>query len=225
MASFQFERLGDNALLLRLGDRIDATLNQRVLALAAQIVAQRPPWLLDCVPAYASLAIFIDSDAFPAAKDPLADAESWLRHLVKSTATSAVAEERVIEIPVRYGGDDGPDLIAVARELTITPTELIARHTAPLYRVAMIGFAPGFPYLLGLDPTLNSPRLATPRHTVPAGSVGIGGGQTGIYPCASPGGWRLLGRTSFALFNADNESPSLLRAGDKVRFIAANLPA
>ena len=225
MRKFQFERLGDNALLLRFGDHIDAALNQRVLAVAAQIAAQRPPWLLDCVPAYASLAIYIDSDAFLAAKDPLADAERWLRRLVESTAASVVAEERVIEIPVRYGGDDGPDLIAVARELSITPAELIVRHTAPLYRVAMIGFAPGFPYLLGLDPTLNSPRLATPRHTVPSGSVGIGGSQTGIYPCVSPGGWRLLGRTSFALFNANNESPSLLRAGNRVRFIAASLPA
>lgn len=222
----QIEPLGDGALLLRLGDRIDDTVNQQVLALAAQIEAQRPSWLHDCVPAYAGLAIFIDNDAFSATDVPLAIAETWLRRLLESAdAYVGAVDGRIVDIPVRYGGADGPDLATVAAELAIAPAELIARHSAPLYRVAMIGFAPGFPYLLGLDPTLNSPRLATPRSAVPAGSVGIGGSQTGIYPCAGPGGWRLIGRTSLVLFDASNESPSLLRAGDRVRFIAADLPA
>ena len=219
--AMQIEALGDRALLLRLGDRIDSGLNARVLALAARIEAQRLPWLRDCVPAYASLAIHIDDRAFPGQVEPLVAAEAWLRHLVETSSATAKesATVRVIEIPVHYGGDDGPDLDIVAQELKIAPQELIARHCAPRYRVAMLGFAPGFPYLLGLDPELNSPRLATPRSMVPAGSVGIGGSQTGIYPCASPGGWRIIGRTSLTLFDAARESPSLLVAGDHVRFV------
>jgi KipI family sensor histidine kinase inhibitor len=220
MISTTIEALGDRALLLRLGDTIDASLNRRVLALAAHIEAHRPAWMLDCVPTYASLAIFIDHDAFTGSPDPLIEAEAWLRHTVGSASAVATdSEQRVVEIPVHYGDDDGPDLLNTAGELNITPDELIARHVAPLYRVAMLGFAPGFPYLLGLDPALNAPRLATPRTSVPAGSVGIGGSQTGIYPCVSPGGWRLIGRTPLSLFDADRDPPSLLLAGDRVRFV------
>ena len=216
------EPLGDHALLLRLGVTIDASLNRRVLALAAHIESHRPAWLLDCVPAYASLAVFIDPEAFARSPDPLIEAEAWLRHTIGSASAVATDSwQRVLEIPVRYGGEDGPDLDALASELDIPPRELIARHCAPLYQVAMLGFAPGFPYLLGLDPTLNSPRLATPRQTVPAGSVGIGGSQTGVYPCISPGGWRLIGHTPLLLFDAGRDPPSLLRAGDHVRFVVA----
>ncbi len=221
MSAPHIEPLGDGALLLRLGGAIDAGLNERVLALAARIEAARPAWLRDCVPAYASLAIFIDADGFSDAENPLVVGRNWLRGLLDEDATGAAAPERaIVEIPVHYGGADGPDLEALAMELAMAPGELVARHCAPTYRVAMLGFAPGFPYLLGLDPRLATPRLATPRPAVPAGSVGIGGSQTGVYPCAGPGGWRLLGRTSLALFDAHRDSPSLLRAGDHVRFVA-----
>jgi inhibitor of KinA len=217
----QIEPLGDDALLLRLGERIDVELNRRVLVVAARIESQRPPWLRDCVPAYASLALFVDTAAFPADRDPLAEAEAWLRSILAATKVGATLQlpPRTIEIPVRYGGQDGPDLDALALELGIPAREVIARHRAPLYQVAMLGFAPGFPYLLGLDPILDAPRLATPRHAVPAGSVGIGGSQTGIYPRASPGGWRLIGRTSLSLFDAGRDPPALLQAGDNVRFV------
>jgi KipI family sensor histidine kinase inhibitor len=218
----QIESLGDNALLLRLGDSIDAALNRRILALAAHIQAHRPAWLLDCVPAYASLAIFIDAEAFARSSDPLIEAEAWLRCTIGSASAVAIdSSQRVVEIPVHYGGEYGPDLDALAHELQLAPNELIARHCAPLYQVAMLGFAAGFPYLLGLDPVLHAARLTTPRQAVAAGSVGIGGGQTGIYPCISPGGWRLIGRTSLLLFDAERNPPSLLRAGDHVRFVAS----
>jgi len=221
--SLRIESLGDSALLLRLGNKIDAALNRRILALATHVEALRPAWLLDCVPAYASLAIFIDPDAFPETTDPLLAAETWLRAAIGSaSAVVGDSRQRLVEIPVRYGGDAGPDLADAARELGMTQEELIARHTAPVYRVAMIGFAPGFPYLLGLDPTLNLPRLATPRPAVPAGSVGIGGGQTGIYPGVSPGGWRLLGRTPLSLFDPEKSPPAALRPGDRVRFVVAS---
>jgi len=126
----------------------------------------------------------------------------------------------VIEIPVLYGGEHGPDLESSAAELGLSPQALIERHAAGDYTVAMIGFAPGFPYLSGLDPALALPRLATPRTSVAAGSVAIGGAQTGIYPRESPGGWRLLGRTPWVLFDPRHEPPARLQPGDRVRFVA-----
>ena len=123
-----------------------------------------------------------------------------------------------IEIPVAYGGAFGEDLESAAQELGLTPDSLASRHSSGLYTVAMIGFAAGFPYLSGLSPELALPRLATPRTRVPAGSVAIGGAQTGVYPQTSPGGWRLLGRTPLLLFDPQREIPSLLAPGDQVRF-------
>jgi KipI family sensor histidine kinase inhibitor len=129
-----------------------------------------------------------------------------------------------VEIPVAYGGEAGPDLESAAAELGMTPTQLAQRHAAGEYTVAMIGFAPGFPYLLGLDPALALPRLPTPRTAVPAGSVGIGGAQTGIYPRESPGGWRVIGCTPLALFDPAREPPALLAPGDRVRFVRVERP-
>lgn len=224
------ERLGEDALLLRLGDGIDAATNARVHALAARIAASRPPWLHDVVPAYASLALFVDGDAFPADHDPLAEAGRWLDAAASDLAAQGAADaidardRCVVEIPVRYGGDDGPDLDAVAAHAGLSADDVIALHCAGEYRVAMLGFAPGFPYLLGMDPRLATPRLATPRARVAAGSVGIGGAQTGIYPRGGPGGWRLIGRTSMTLFDAAREPPAALAPGDRVRFVAVATP-
>ena len=130
---------------------------------------------------------------------------------------------RHIEIPVRYGGEYGPDLLDLAQQKNMTVRELVERHTAPIYTVYFMGFQPGFPYLGGLSPELYSPRHAVPRLQVPAGSVGIGGEQTGIYSFASPGGWQLLGRTELPLFNLKNEQPTLLQAGDTLSFVAIDV--
>ena len=127
---------------------------------------------------------------------------------------------RVVEVPVCYGGEFGCDLDAVASHAGIDAACAIARHCAGEYRVAMLGFAPGFPYLLGLDPTLHMPRRAQPRLRVPPGSVAIGGAQTGIYPRELPGGWHLIGRTPVSLFDVEARPPSLLAPGDRVRFRA-----
>lgn len=127
---------------------------------------------------------------------------------------------RLVEIPVCYGGEYGEDLAAVAAFHKTTPAEIVRRHTEPVYTVFMMGFQPGFPYLGGLPEHLHTPRRAVPRTEVPAGSVGIGGGQTGVYPFASPGGWQLIGRTGLPLFRADLNPPTLLAAGDQVRFLA-----
>lgn len=215
----EFEALADDAWLLRLGGRIDDALNARVHALAARVRAQAPDWLRELVPAYASLAVFFDDGRADAAA-----VRAWLRAQCDGSAgedaASARAPEAAVEIPVAYGGQFGPDLDAAAAELGLTPERLIQRHSGGDYRVAMIGFAPGFPYLSGLDPALALPRLATPRTRVAAGSVAIGGAQTGIYPRPGPGGWRLLGRTPLRLFDAARAAPSLLQPGDRVRLRA-----
>lgn len=212
-------RLGEDALLLRLGDGIDAATNARVHTLAARIDALRPSWLRDLVPAYASLALFVDADAFADGDDPLAHAEAWLRALPPDDRDSTSLPGRLHEIPVRYGGEHGPDLDALAEHAGLSPRAAVELHAATEYRVAMLGFAPGFPYLLGLDPRLAMPRLATPRQRVEAGSVGIGGEQTGIYPRPGPGGWRIIGRTDAVLFDPARESPSLLAPGGRLRFV------
>ncbi|GAB3353167.1 5-oxoprolinase subunit PxpB [Lysobacter tyrosinilyticus] len=213
----QFEAIADDALLLRIGDRIDPGINARVHALCARIRAQRPIWLRDLVPAYASIGVFFDP-----LRIEMEDVTEWLHSQLNSLPSDRQtnATPRTVEIPVSYGGEAGPDLDSAAAELGLTPQQLAQRHAAGEYVVAMIGFAPGFPYLQGLDPALALPRLATPRTSVPAGSVGIGGAQTGIYPRESPGGWRLLGRTPLTLFDPSREPPTLLAPGDRVRFVA-----
>lgn len=218
MATFTFEALADDAWLIR-SDAVahDTATQAQVHALTARIGRVAPPWLRDLVPAYASLAVFFDLDAIDANA-----VRAWLQAQCDGgdTTTFDDANPRIVEIPVRYGGAFGEDLDTAASLLGLVSDEVIARHSAPLYTVAMIGFAPGFPYLSGLDSALALPRLATPRTRVLAGSVGIGGAQTGIYPRESPGGWRLIGRTPLRLFDPQRASPSLLAPGDRVRFVA-----
>ncbi len=213
--------LGDRALLIEFGERIDPAVNAAALALAARIRAAAIPAIVDIVPANASVAVHYD----PSACDREAPrAEAWLRErlapLLESLDVRGAASGREHNVPVCYGGEHGPDLAAMATHLGLATDEIIARHCAPCYRVAMIGFRPGFPYLLGLDPVLAMPRLATPRTRVPAGSVGIGGAQTGIYPDAAPGGWRLIGRTPLRLFDPCADPPARFAPGDLVRFVA-----
>jgi KipI family sensor histidine kinase inhibitor len=215
----QIEPLGDQALLLRWGETADIDVNRRVHALAAKVRATRQPWLLDCVPAYSSLAVFFDPAAVNG-EDPVASVRDWLSALLaQPDIQSANTDVRLIEIPVCYGGEHGPDLEDVASVCGLTPAQVIERHSVREYLVAMLGFSPGFPYLLGLDSALAVPRLSTPRLRVPAGSVGIGGTQTGIYPNEGPGGWRLIGRTPQRLFDARRDPPTLLLPGDRLRFV------
>ena len=225
--SVAMEPLGEDALLVRLGDGIDPATNARVHALAAALHSDRPAWVRDIVPAYATLAVFADARALGASDSPLAAVEAWVRavHGHGPGGSEAPGGEaspgRTLEVPVRFGGGDGPDLASVARAAGLSEADALARFCAPLYRVAMIGFAPGFPYLLGLDPSLAMPRLETPRTRVPAGSVAIGGAQAGIYPHEGPGGWRLVGRTALGLFDPGRAPPALLAPGDRVRFVPA----
>lgn len=227
MTGPRIEPLGEDALLLRLGERIDPALNARVHALAAAIHARRPPWLADIVPAHAALALFIDVDMLDAAEPharqpPLARAEEWLRaqDFQADPAEALAGNAATAVIPVRYGGEAGPDLDALAAAAGMDAQAAISLHAGATYRVAMLGFAPGFPYLGGLDDRLATPRQATPRVRVDAGSVGIGGAQTGIYPQPGPGGWNIIGRTPLRLFDPERETPCLLVPGQRVRFRA-----
>ncbi len=210
-----FAPLGDTAVLVTLGDGIDDLLSARVRALGRTIDRAAVDGVRDWVPGYASLTVHHDPARIGYGElcDILAD--------LAETATDEddAREPALHEIPVRYGGVDGPDLETVAAHAGIPAAEVVARHCRPVYRVALLGFLPGFPYLTGLDPSISVPRLPEPRRHVPAGSVGIGGSQTGVYPLASPGGWRLIGRTDARLFDPERTPPALLAPGDRVRFL------
>jgi inhibitor of KinA len=206
---------GDTLLLVEFEAVIDAAVSRRVIALARAIAGARLRGILDVVPAYASVGIHYDPLRFdPAALDAV------LASAVIEVSAGDETPGRVIEIPVRYGAADGPDLAEVARFAGCTTDEVIARHTAGLYRVYMLGFLPGFAYLGVVDSSIAMPRRDSPRTQVPAGSVGIAGSQTGVYPCESPGGWRLVGRTATRMFDPDRSTPALLAPGDQVRFVA-----
>ena len=185
------------------GDRAVLVETDNVLGLAAAL--QDRPGVIEVVPAARTVLIRIDPDVFdPAGLDDL------------ETAIAADPVGEVVELPVRY---DGADLELVARTAACSVGAVIARHAEPEYTVAFCGFAPGFAYLSGLDATLRQPRLATPRTSVPAGSVGVAGEFTGVYPRASPGGWRLLGSTDAVLWDLDRDPPALLTPGTRVRFV------
>lgn len=214
----QFEPLGEAALLLRFGETAELELSQRLQALAASLRSAPPHGVLELVPSYAALAVHFDP-----LRIALDEVASWVRSVLREGGNGPTRRPlRRVEIPVCYGGDYGPDLGVLAAHCKLSEDEVIARHSAPEYVVAMIGFLPGFPYLLGLDPALAMPRMDTPRAEVRAGSVGIGGVQTGIYPQQSPGGWRLIGRTPEPLFDPQRDPPSLLQPGDRVRFVAVS---
>jgi KipI family sensor histidine kinase inhibitor len=168
------------------------------------------PGVVEVVPGYRTLLVTAASPAEAAA----------VREALPSLDLPVLAQvrRRVVEVPVAY---DGEDLAEVARLTGLSAAEVVQRHAAPDYLVAFLGFAPGFPYLVGLDSLLHVPRRRTPRTRVPAGSVGLAGEQTGIYPQPTPGGWQLIGRTSTVLFDAQREPPALLAAGDRLRFVPA----
>ncbi|GAB3033477.1 5-oxoprolinase subunit PxpB [Oleiagrimonas citrea] len=218
--SLQLEAMGEHAFMLRLGDTIDPETNARVHALSERMRAAGLPRLRELVPAYASLLLRFDPPP-PGDDDDSPCLEARILDLASGIETSAIAKatSMVHRVPVCYDAACGEDLGPVAQTLGFSIEELVRRHSAPIYRVAMIGFAPGFAYLLGMDPALSIPRRDTPRTRVPAGSIAIGGAQTGIYPRELPGGWQLIGRTPSRLFDpTDVARPCLLAPGDRVRF-------
>ena len=213
MLPFTVCPVGDTGLLASFEQRIAQSVGAAVAALNTRVVAAAIPGVVETVPAFATLLIFYDPlvteyDAVAAAVQKLAQVPD---------SDTAAEEGRLVEIPVCYGGTLGPDLPFVAEHAGLTEKEVMELHAGREYRIYMLGFLPGFPYLGGLDERLFTPRLPTPRTAIPAGSVGIGGEQTGIYPIASPGGWQLIGRTPLKLFDpAAGALP--YAAGDRIRF-------
>lgn len=204
MTGLDCRPFGESALLVGCGDlatvrRVDSAL-----------VAADLPWVVDIVPAYDTVLVVGRPGSGPRVDQLARDLPSW------PLAATVDLPGRVVTLEVRY---DGPDLETVCWLTGFSQEEVVARHTAPDYTVAFLGFSPGFPYLLGLDPALSVPRLDSPRTEVRPGSVGIGGGQTGVYPGPTPGGWRLIGSTDAVLFDAERSPAALLRAGDTVRFV------
>lgn len=207
---------GDTMLLVEWDQRVDPELNEQVIDVAARLQSRLGRVVHDVVPAYCSIAVHFD----PLLTD-LAALERVVDEEVRRAGSTppGVADRPVIEIPVQYGGADGPDLEVVAEWARITPEDVVAWHAERTYRVYMLGFVPGFCYMGRVDSRIAAPRRRVPRERVPPGSVGIAGEQTGVYPMETPGGWQLIGRTTTVMFNAARTPPSLLRPGDLVRFV------
>ncbi len=207
-------RGGDSALTLELEDVIDPAVNARAVAAAAAVRTARVAGVRDVVAAFRSVTVYFD---------PVRTDVGSLEQVLSRAAASAPGARtpgRERRLPVCYGGDLGPDIGEVAAFAGLSEDDVVQRHTAPAYRVFMLGFVPGFAYLGVVDDVIAMARRPVPRTRVPAGSVAIAGRQTGVYPCDTPGGWRVIGRTPVRLFDAGREEPSLLAPGDAVRFDA-----
>ncbi|MCR8938455.1 5-oxoprolinase subunit PxpB [Brevibacillus laterosporus] len=218
--------LGDAAVLVqfKLADNGNADIYQLVQAFATHIEQHPFPGMIEFVPAFTSVAIYYDPITVKQVVNQRSDSTAYeivvnkVHGMLAGHISQLESHSRVIEIPVCYGGEYGPDLEEVAKYHQLAPEEVIRIHSQAMYKVYMIGFAPGFPYLGGMSSEIATPRRASPRLQIPAGSVGIGGEQTGVYPIETPGGWQLIGRTPLALFRPKQNPPSYLQAGDTVRF-------
>jgi len=208
MTEPRFQIIADDVIGLAVKDAAEAQ------TLAAHL-RQTGDWL-EVVPGLDSVAVRYDPAAITpsSVSDQLAAAQRSMPDQPRESAP-------ILDIPVHYGSKSGPDLQAICDTLSLSPSDLIARHTAPLYTAEMIGFTPGFAYLGGLDKALTIPRRSTPRTHVPAGSIGISGGYTGLYAMPGPGGWPLIGRTDTALFDASSKLPFLIHPGQQIRFVSA----
>ena len=210
---------GDSAVILQLEagmpqrrNEIDAEVNSRAIRIAEGVRQRRIRGVRDVVPTFRSVAVFFD---------PLATDLTTIVEALEERSDQRQPREagRVVEVPVVYGGDAGPDLASIANDAGLTPEAVVARHASRAYRVFMLGFLPGFPYMAPVDEAIAAPRRPAPRARVAAGSVGIAGRQTGIYPRESPGGWQIIGRTPLELFDVGKTPPALLAPGDTVRFV------
>ena len=209
----RFLNAGDAALIVEFGDTIDAQTNRKVHSLAGRLDKLNIPGLVEMIPTYRSLLLSFD---------PMMTTHEDIHQAVTNSACQADESTshnaRVVMIPTLYAGEYGPDIESVAKNAGLTADDVVDIHSGTDYLVYMMGFSPGFPYLGGLDERLATPRLESPRIEIPAGSVGIAEGQTGVYPIASPGGWRLIGRTPVPLFDPNTNPPTVINAGDYVRF-------
>jgi len=214
MLEFKLKTAGDSGILLVFGDEISPEINGRISAFTKIIKAKEIEGVIDMIPTFCSLLVnynprIINYDKISQTLLQLADTE------VNENETETI----IVEIPVFYGSEFGPDMETVMKNANMTKEEVISLHSSQDYLIYMLGFLPGFTYLGGLDDRLHTPRLANPRLKIPAGSVGIGGSQTGIYPLESPGGWQLIGITPVKTYNPMANPPILFEAGQYIRFV------
>jgi KipI family sensor histidine kinase inhibitor len=210
----KFLPAGDSALVLEFGSEISEAINREIRFVTAALDRAKLPGVLDLTPTYRSILVNFDPLVTPAS-----GITDFVTQILKNKEESSEASGgEVIEIPVLYGGEAGPDLEFICGHTKLDREEVIRRHSSVEYLVYMLGFTPGFAYLGGMPKELATPRLLKPRAVIPAGSVGIAAAQTGIYPVESPGGWQLLGRTPLKVFNYERSDPFLLSAGDYLKF-------
>ena len=209
----EIEPLGDRAALVSVATAIDDGTFELIQSVMLLLQASHICGLVELVPAFTTVAVYYDPS-----QTSYADFVLEIEEALGKPAQHLRLPGRLVEIPVCYGDLFGEDLLVVARHCGLATEEVIAIHAGQEYKVHMLGFVPGFPYLGGMSPRIATPRRAMPRLKIPSGSVGIAGEQTGIYPLATPGGWQLIGRTPVILFRPDAQPPTLLQAGDSVRF-------
>ena len=214
MEEIKIYTAGDSSLLIEFGKEISAEINAKITAFVHLLKVQHIEGVTDMIPAFTSLLINYDPRVVT-----YAALKKRLEKLLKLDVNEETSSSKIFEIPVCYGGEYGPDLDHIAKHAGLTAEEVIRIHSSKDYLIYMLGFLPGFSYLGGLDERIHTPRLANPRVKIPAGSVGIGGSQTGIYPLDSPGGWQLLGMTPVKTYDPQRKVPILFEAGDYIRFI------
>jgi len=209
-----YSPLGDHGIQLSFGKNMDEKVNLRIHSLMNILMQESQLPILECIPAYTTLSIYYDAIQLDYWK-----MKKKLEQLALQVEETPEYTPEIIDIPVLYGGECGPDLEKVASYHQLSTDEVIHIHSKPNYLIYMLGFSPGFPYLGGMSEKIATPRLATPRAKVEAGSVGIAGEQTGIYSVQSPGGWNIIGKTPLTLYNSERKDPILLQAGNYIRFI------
>ena len=224
--SYHMYPCGDHAVTIELGDRVDAAINQKVMALFTFLKTQQLKGIKDIIPAYHTVTIVYDTALLKKEVQTSTVYEMICEQLEKAVdqfTITSITESRLVRIPVCYDLSLAPDMESLATIHNISIDKLIQLHTGKIYRVYMIGFLPGFTYMGTVDEKIATPRKSIPRTLVPAGSVGIAGEQTGIYPFDSPGGWQLIGQTPIPMFSVDKEEPCYLHPGDEVKFYSISV--
>ncbi|REB08048.1 allophanate hydrolase subunit 1 [Sporosarcina sp. BI001-red] len=217
---FIISPLGDQAAHLEFGRPFHEETEKKIRTVTTVLDEQCPAWVIEYIPSYTSVTIFYDIHFFKKEALPYEAVRLEVERLFNHLEPMELNDRRKVRIPVLYGGESGPDLQEVATLNGLTVDEVIDIHTSSVYTVQMVGFSPGFPFLVGMSPRITAPRRMNPRLRIPPRSVGIAGGQTGIYPIETPGGWQLIGQTPIELFLPNETPPSLLRAGDQLEFFS-----